>query len=545
MKHIQSDQLREYLFKLLDDETAQNVATHLEHCKDCRSEFESIQKQFAALDLLNDQPEVSEESVLSVLRPPQKRPMLLRPLWALAASVVIALGLFQFVKTAHKKNDFTLSASAPVVATGTKEKSLDELRAEKPFAPASNIELNVLPKRDSVQLTIYNAEDLTLVREKRKLVLKRGWNWLQFMWNDTLIDPTSLSLEPQTHADQVEITQLVYPPRLKDLARWTIFSEVSGEVEFELTYLTSGLKWNAFYEATLSSDEQKMHLRSFVRVDNHSGEDYKNAQTRLVIGKIHIEDKIIDIIHQKYPYNRPDNAPKTGLGFSMPEICFMGVVIKPKSEYYLYTIEGRETIPNGWGKRLPSFVTEGISVTNLYRYDEERWGTQAIRFLSFANSKACQLGETPLPSGRVRVFKTVPNGSNLNYVEASRLQYIPVGEKVKLVLGVARKVLVKAKKMGVKTEQYLFDQDGNVVGWDEVTQWKIDLTNTKNIPVRVEITRAVANSYWTLKTAASFSKHDKTHFRFTVLLPPQSKQKIEYELTTKHGTRQNGNRSIK
>ena len=233
--------------------------------------------------------------------------MLLRPLWALAASVVIALGLFQFVKTAHKKNDFTLSASAPVVATGTKEKSLDELRAEKPFAPASNIELNVLPKRDSVQLTIYNAEDLTLVREKRKLVLKRGWNWLQFMWNDTAIDPTSLSLEPQTHADQVEITQLVYPPRLKDLARWTIFSEVSGEVEFELTYLTAGLKWNAFYEATLSPDEQKMHLRSFVRVDNHSGEDYKNAQVRLVVGKIKIEvhllNQIAELAQRKYPYN--------------------------------------------------------------------------------------------------------------------------------------------------------------------------------------------------------------------------------------------------
>jgi len=65
-----------------------------------------------------------------------------------------------------------------------------------PFAPASAIELVVLPRRQDVQLTIYNAADLTLVREKRNLTLKRGWNWLQFMWANTLIDPTSLSLEP-------------------------------------------------------------------------------------------------------------------------------------------------------------------------------------------------------------------------------------------------------------------------------------------------------------------------------------------------------------
>ena len=58
---------------------------------------------------------------------------------------------------------------------------------EPPFAPASNIELVTLPRRESVQLTIYNAADLTLVREQRKLTLQKGWNWLQFMWANTLI----------------------------------------------------------------------------------------------------------------------------------------------------------------------------------------------------------------------------------------------------------------------------------------------------------------------------------------------------------------------
>ncbi|MCC6465519.1 MAG: hypothetical protein IT463_09295, partial [Planctomycetes bacterium] len=39
-------------------------------------------------------------------------------------------------------------------------------------------ELVTLPKRDSVQLTIYNSEDLTLVRERRTLSFKAGANRL-------------------------------------------------------------------------------------------------------------------------------------------------------------------------------------------------------------------------------------------------------------------------------------------------------------------------------------------------------------------------------
>ena len=149
----------------------------------------------------------------------------------------------------------------------------------------------MLPRRENVQLTIYNAADLTLVRERRNLTLKRGWNWLQFMWANTLIDPTSLHLEPLEHKDQVEVQQLVFPPRLRELGRWLIRSEIDGPAPFELTYFTSGLSWRAFYMGTLSQDEKTMRLEGYVRVSNNSGEDYEDAQTRLIVGKIHLLDQ--------------------------------------------------------------------------------------------------------------------------------------------------------------------------------------------------------------------------------------------------------------
>ena len=61
-------------------------------------------------------------------------------------------------------------------------------------ARAQQIDMSALPPRESVQLTIYNSEDLTLVRETRRVTVRKGLNTLQFSWANTLIDPTSVEL---------------------------------------------------------------------------------------------------------------------------------------------------------------------------------------------------------------------------------------------------------------------------------------------------------------------------------------------------------------
>ncbi len=148
----------------------------------------------------------------------------------------------------------------------------------------AKVDLSTLPERESTQLTIYNSADLTLVRESRPLTLKEGMNKPQFSWANTLIDPTSLEMLPKAHAGDIDIMELTYPPRVQNLGLWSIKSEVSGKVPVEITYLTSGLTWRAFYMGTLTEDEKTMRLQGYVRVTNNSGEDYGNAQTRLIVG---------------------------------------------------------------------------------------------------------------------------------------------------------------------------------------------------------------------------------------------------------------------
>jgi hypothetical protein len=399
---------------------------------------------------------------------------------------------------------------------------------------------------------------MTLVRESRALTLKDGKNKLQFSWANTLIDPTSLEMLPKANADKIDIAVLTYPPRVRNLGLWNIESGVSGKVPVEITYLTSGLSWRAFYMGTLTEDEKTMRLQGYVRVTNNSGEDYENAQTRLIVGRVHILDEIAELARRQYPYGRPGvrppmvGAPVRRLGekarFEMEEMFALADIDAPKeikkeglSEYFLYTIEGTETIPTGWSKRLISFDVDEVPVVNLYKYEQQRYGDSVVRFLSFKNDQKHKLGETPIPGGMLKVYRSVGDRGHLSYTGQSSFKYIPVDEDVELNLGLVADVVVEPTLMDFKTENYRFDRRGNVDGWDEVRTFKIEVKNTREIPVKVEIKRNFDTSYWTLTRSGDFGEYEKVDLdtvKFTLSLRPRSEKKFEYVVRTYHGTRQ-------
>jgi hypothetical protein len=423
----------------------------------------------------------------------------------------------------------------------------------------AKVDLTTLPSRDTVQLTIYNSADLTLVRESRALTLKEGENALQFSWENTLIDPTSLEMLPKANADKIDIADLTYPARVRNLGLWNIDSAVSGKVPVEITYLTSGLSWRAFYMGTLTENEETMRLQGYVRATNNSGEDYENAQTRLIVGKVHILDQIAELARRQYPYGRPGmvmyDVEREGLvtkkEFDRLEVLRMpsaDLALKPKeirkeglSEYFLYTIEGTETIPTSWSKRLLSFDVDKVPVINLYKYEQERYGRSAVRYLSFKNDEEHELGETPIPGGMLKVYRTVDQDDHLAYVGQSGFKYIPVDEDVELNLGAVADVKVEPKLMDFKTENYRVDRRGNVSGWDEIRTFQIEVKNTRDLDIKVEIKRNFGTQYWKLKKSGDFGKFEQVDFdtvKFTLILEPRSKRQFEYVLRTYHGTRE-------
>ena len=426
----------------------------------------------------------------------------------------------------------------------------------------AKVDLVTLPSRDTVQITIYNSADLTLVRESRALTLKTGDNKLQFSWANTLIDPTSLEMLPKADADKIDIADLTYPPRVTNLGLWNIESGVSGKVPVEISYLTSGLSWRAFYMGTLTEDEETMRLQGYVRVTNNSGEDYENAQTRLIVGKVHILDEIAGLARRQYPYGRPSERVAEGevsafreRGRRRDELALGRVAgvaqileSKPKeitkeglSEYFLYTIEGTETIPTGFSKRLPSFDVGDVPVVNLYKYEEQRYGHVVVRFLSFKNDEEHKLGETPIPGGMLKIYRSAGEDGHLSYTGQSSFKYIPVDEDVELNLGPVANVVVEPKLMDFKTENYRFDRRGDVSGWDEIRTFKIEVKNTRDIDVKVEIKRNFTTQYWKLTNTGDFGDFEKVDLdtvKYTRVLEPRSTKTFQYVLRTYHGVRE-------
>jgi len=414
---------------------------------------------------------------------------------------------------------------------------------------SARVNVVTLPQRDSVQLTIYNSVDLTMVKETRFLTFRRGINRLEFSWANTLIDPTSVEFRALTHADEVEVMDISFPPRVTNALEWRIQSEFAGEVQVEIRYFTSGIQWSADYLAEATRNEQLMALAGSVRVTNNSGEDYENAQVRLVVGVIKLVEEIAQLAQLGRPGGqpRPESAPAPAA--PMPALAakaevrrrMADAVEKPKeiakealSEYFLYTVEGKDTIPTGWSKRMPSFRANEVPIVSFYKYERERWGDQVMRYYRFTNSVPSKLGKEPLPDGDVKAFRLISDDQLYSFVGSTRTKYIPLAETVDLELGPDQEVRVQPKLMTWEKTDIRFDNNGNVAGRTFRESWQIELQNSKAIDALVDIRRNFAGD-WSIDSADAYEKVDATKVKFLVPLKPGEKKTLSYTVTTRHG----------
>ena len=258
-----------------------------------------------------------------------------------------------------------------------------------------------LPTREGTQLTIYNSEDITMVREQRLLTVKEGVNRIQFSWANTLIDPTSIEFRILQQQDKVDLVDTTFPAGRNDALQWNIKSKMAGKIPVEIRYFTSGITWAADYVGIANEDETRLNLTGYVRVTNNSGELYDNAQTRLVVGTINLVEKIADLARRPPPGNPfPPTAPaaaRWGRGEGKMDALKQAVekaeladtkslerleapkaVIKQGlSEYFLFSIEGREDIKDNEPKRLVALKAADVPLECIYKLSDREGGSSS------------------------------------------------------------------------------------------------------------------------------------------------------------------------
>ena len=100
---------------------------------------------------------------------------------------------------------------------------------------------------------------------------------------------------------------------------------------------------------------------------------------------------------------------------------------------------------------------------------------------------------------------------------------------------------VEPTLMDYKTQNYQFDSGGNVSGWDETRMYKVEVKNTRDVPVRVEIQRNFPTSKWEIEKKGLIGQYEKVDMdtvKFGLDVPAGSSNVFNYTLTTRHGTRE-------
>ena len=333
---------------------------------------------------------------------------------------------------------------------------------------AENVDLSTVPTRNTVQLTIYNSEDLTLVRETRKVSFKPGANPLQFSWANTLIDPTSVELRFLTHGEKLTVLDTTFPHAKPQMLYWNVQSEMDGEATIEITYFTSGISWSADYIGIAGADESQLNLEGFVRVNNHSGEEYEDAQVRLVVGRINLVQKIAElaripatevarlpgedqaILTRQALRKRDERADGWNGGAAAARTCRAGATQggrQGRSGRVLHLYDRRH---GDDPQRLVEADAEpgsgqGAGEDPVPLPPRRIW-RELVRMYLLTNDKESKLGTTPLPDGAVRLFRQ--NGRDgLSFLAAQAIKYVPIGDKIELNLGPDPEVIFELVKL--------------------------------------------------------------------------------------------------
>ena len=434
---------------------------------------------------------------------------------------------------------------------------------------ARNVDLSTVPKRDSVQLTIYNSEDLTLVRETRTVTFKKGVNPLQFSWANTLIDPTSVELKFLTSADKLDVLDTTFPHDKPQMLFWNVQSEIDGEATIQITYFTSGITWSADYLLIADKDEKQLGFDGFVRVFNNSGEEYEDAQVRLVVGTINLVEKIAQLA--QVPVKADVKAlvtqePRKGVsceaaasygghrrraGGAGKPIEEKQIIKEGLSEYFIYTIEGTETIQNGWSKRMRSLDAAAVPFKIQYRYRPQEYGEQLVRMYLLTNNKDSKLGTSPLPDGVVRVFRD--NGRDgLSYLTQQSVKYIPIGDKIELNLGPDPEVIFEWIKLKTHRSDIWFQVNGvnvfhkldeqgfraepnmTVVGWDDHEIYSQRVRNYTAKPIELEIRRTLPG-HVVFRSQLDPKLHDYQTVEYKTTVPPGKRVDLLQEIVRHQG----------
>jgi hypothetical protein len=290
---------------------------------------------------------------------------------------------------------------------------------------------------------------------------------------------------------------------------WLLQNQKEGLHNFQVTYLASGLNWNADYVAIANKDDNLLDITGWVSIKNLAGATFENAKLKLVAGDINL----VRGAQRQTMYEKDmAYAPSAGAASQF--------VQENLFEYHLYTLQRPATLKSNEDKQITLFDAKATPVQKQFVYEGS--DTKIKTKLIFTNSKENNLG-LPMPKGKVRVYKADSEGQ-LQFLGEDQIDHTPENEKIRLFLGnafdiVAEKKQTDRKELGTCTDQ---------------SSYSVEIRNHKKTDVEVVV---LQNAYGEASiTSENFKsvKESSTQFSWNVPIKAGSSTTLTYTLLQRY-----------
>jgi hypothetical protein len=266
------------------------------------------------------------------------------------------------------------------------------LLALAPVAQA-RIKLTTLPERETVRVDIQNGR-FTLVEEERTVNLQSGRNQVDFSWANISIDRDSIVFRVIQADGEVNVLNTNYPPNESALY-WTASAEKAGPAVIRISYLIANMAAQPSYQGIVENDEKTLLMQVYMTVTNTSGESFGECTVQPGVGKT-------------------------------------------KVRYF----------NNGERKRMLAAKFGEVPIQKRYVFDAAVDQERTRMYYRLMNDKDNNMGQFPLPYGKMRLFIKEPKSEgdevrSQAFLGEDWAQYTPLFAHLDLYVGVAQDVKVE------------------------------------------------------------------------------------------------------
>jgi hypothetical protein len=351
----------------------------------------------------------------------------------------------------------------------------------------------------------------------------------------------------------------------------------AGERTLKVSYLAHGFEWSADYVARLNEDSDRMDIKGWVTLTNHTGTSFAQADVYVVAGQLNYiaaeeggsaaeefysfddetllearEEELRSEIEYELALLRgcysipvpPEGAIRDQIiplamyaragaaEAQFEEIVVTGSRIAVREEladYQLYRVPWATDLAARQTKQVAFLGKPDVRVDRYYSYrlgdvdeDPPDDAVSPTLMLSWQNTARAGLGE-PLPSGRVRVFETYAGGEV--FAGEAEMADKPVGLPVDLEIGRALNLTLESA-----TENSYDDGNDDFDVISVMAEHRV--MNNKGVPIEVEIRHAWSYRFTDVEVRRSSAPTGRKYgdYMWRMTVPANEARLLSYEL---------------